>query len=118
MSAMPYFLLFLSACMSALASVLIKLAGQSEFAWAWDWSNLVSRPLLLIAAALAAYCFGFLFYAVALKKLELSIAYPIMVAATILLIYGYGLLMGENVNSQSIAGAVLLIFSIFLIYSR
>lgn len=115
---MPYFLLFLSACMSALASVLIKLAGQEDFAWAWQWQSLVSRPVFLIVGALAAYCFGFLFYAVALKKLELSIAYPIMVAGTILLIYGYGLLMGESVNMQSAAGAVLLIFSIFLIYSR
>jgi len=115
---LPYILLFLSACMSALASVMIKLAGQEEFAWAWQWQSLTSRPLLLIVGALTAYCFGFMFYAIALKRLELSIAYPIMVAATILLIYGYGLLMGEGINLQSLAGAALMIFSIFLIYSR
>ncbi|GBG14008.1 23S rRNA (guanosine-2'-O-)-methyltransferase RlmB [Novimethylophilus kurashikiensis] len=115
---MAYTLLFLSACMSALASVMIKLAGQTQFAWGWDWQSLMSRPVFLIVGALGAYCFGFLFYAVALKKLELSIAYPIMVAATILLIYGYGLLRGESINMQSLAGAGLMIFSIFLIYSR
>lgn len=114
---LPYLLLFLSACMSALASVLIKLAGQYELP-DFQIQAIVTRPVLLIAAALATYGLGFLFYALALKKLELSLAYPIMVAITILLIYGYGVCIGEQVTMQSMLGAALMVLSIALIYSR
>ncbi len=115
---MAYLLLFLSSCMSALASVLIKRAGAQAMTWSWGNIAIAYLPMLMFGAALAAYCLGFLFYAAALRRLELTVAYPVMVGVTILLLYVYGLMAGENITLRSAAGALLLMLSIALIYSR
>jgi small multidrug resistance pump len=114
---MPFFLLLLSGTCSALASILLRVAGQ-VVAVQSDVLILgfAGRPLLLRLAAIGAYGAGFGFYALALKRVELSVAYPLMVAVTILEILLFGFVSGEAISVRTIAGAALLLASVLLLY--
>ena len=109
-------MLFLSGTCSALASVLLRVSGQMS--GAGSLIGLMTTPNLLRLAAIAAYGAGFVLYALALKRIELNIAYPLMVGIAILEIFGYGLIGGETVSVRSAFGAALIMGGIFLIYSR
>ena len=111
-----YFMLFLSGTCSALASVLLRVSGQMS--GAGSLIGLMTTPNLLRLAAIAAYGAGFVLYALALKRIELNIAYPLMVGIAILEIFGYGLIGGETVSVRTAFGAALIMGGIFLIYSR
>ncbi|CAH2910164.1 MAG: hypothetical protein CPSOU_1707 [uncultured Paraburkholderia sp.] len=111
---MPFFFLFLSGTCSALASILLRLAGRVDNnALLFGISG---RPALYRLAAIAAYGAGFLLYALALKRVELSVAYPLMVAVTILEILLFGVVSGEAVSLRTVLGAALLLASVLLLY--
>ncbi|CAM4211746.1 hypothetical protein [Bordetella muralis] len=111
-----YLMLFLSSIASAAASVLLKLAA--------DMSGEDARILLLNgktglkAVALGCYGAGFVFYSISLKSIPLQTAYPIMVGATILLLFIYGLVLSQPLSSTSIMGAVFVCFGIFLLSAK
>ncbi|MFM0630528.1 ligand-binding protein SH3 [Paraburkholderia xenovorans] len=114
---MSFFFLLLSGTFSAMASILLRVAGkivvvQGDVLIA----GFASRPLLLRMAAIGAYGAGFLFYALALRRVELSVAYPLMVAVTILEILLFGFYSGEAVSLRTLAGAALLLASVLLLY--
>ncbi|WP_460548240.1 DMT family transporter [Comamonas piscis] len=78
--------------------------------------NTLFNNLLLYVFAVFFYGLGFVFYALSLKKLDLSIAYPLMVSVTIIGISAYGILLnGELMTVSKLAGGLLLIIGIFLI---
>lgn len=114
---MAYILLIASGIMSALASVLLRIAGQMPEAAATTFA-LTSTPMLLRFGAIAAYGLGFILYALALRRIELSVAYPLMVGVAILAIFAYGLAGGDSVTLRSVIGAVLIFSGILLMYSR
>ncbi|MEC5409839.1 ligand-binding protein SH3 [Paraburkholderia sp. MPAMCS5] len=74
------------------------------------------RPLFYRLGALAAYAAGFAFYALALKRVQLSVAYPLMVAVTILEIVMFGVASGESISLRIVAAAGLLLASVMLLY--
>lgn len=113
---MPYVMLFLSGTMSAIASILLRVAGRMP--GMETMSHLMTMPNLLRVSAIAAYGAGFLLYALALKHIELSVAYPLMVGVAILEIFGYGLLGGDSVSARSMLGATLVMTGIWLVYSH
>lgn len=114
-----YFMLFLSGTCSALASVLLRVSGQMNVVGSgFGLASLMTMPNMLRLGAIVAYGAGFVLYALALKRIELNIAYPLMVGIAILEIFGYGLLGGEAVSIRSVFGAALIMGGIFLIYSR
>ncbi|HYD33026.1 MAG TPA: hypothetical protein VEA39_00525 [Methylophilaceae bacterium] len=116
---MSYFLLISSGLMSALASVLLRIAGQMPALNAEAGLALItSTPTLLRLAAIAAYGLGFVLYALALRRIELSVAYPLMVGVAILAIFLYGLAGGDAVTLRSVIGALLIFTGILLIYSK
>lgn len=104
--------------MSALASVLLRIAGQMPEVSAATVSTLTSTPMLLRVAAIGAYGLGFVLYALALRRIELSVAYPLMVGVAILAIFLYGLAGGDPVTLKSVIGAVLIFSGILLLYSK
>jgi multidrug transporter EmrE-like cation transporter len=76
--------------------------------------GITGRPFFWVSLAL--YGAGFLFYTVALSKLELSKAYPVSSAAAIVLIVLTSLLFfKESLDPLKIAGLALLISGIFLV---
>ena len=116
---MPYFLLISSGLMSALASVLLRIAGQMpSVSVDGPMAMATSQPMLLRIAAIAAYGLGFVLYALALRRIELSVAYPLMVGVAILAIFVYGLAGGDPVTMKSVIGAILIFSGILLLYSR
>jgi small multidrug resistance pump len=78
--------------------------------------GLAGRPMLFRMAAIGAYGAGFALYAIALKRVELSVAYPLMVGITILEILLFGVVSGEALSLRTVAGAALLLFSVMLLY--
>lgn len=112
---MPYLMLFLSGTMSAIASIFLRVAGRMPDVE--NMAHLMTMPNLLRVSAIIAYGAGFMLYAFALKHVELSVAYPLMVGVAILEIFGYGLLGGDSVSTRSMLGAALIMSGIWLIYS-
>lgn len=113
---MAFLLLVLSGTCSAFASILLRLAGQVTVASDVLVLGLAGRPALFRLVAIAAYGAGFAFYALALKRIELSVAYPLMVAVTILEILLFGLIAGEALSLRTVAGTMLLLASVLLLY--
>jgi small multidrug resistance pump len=111
-------MLFLSGSMSAVASILLRIAGQTSTNSVANVLSFSSTTNMLRISAVLAYGAGFVLYALALKRIELSIAYPIMVGVTILEIFAYGMLGGDGVNMRSVLGAGLIMSGILLIYSQ
>jgi small multidrug resistance pump len=113
---MSFLFLLLSGSFSALASILLKVAGAATTNSNFLLLGMPGKPLLLRLAAVGAYGVGFVLYALALKRIELSIAYPLMVAVTILEIMLFGFVSGETLTLRTLSGAVLLLVSVLLLY--
>ncbi|RFU47454.1 ligand-binding protein SH3 [Paraburkholderia sp. DHOC27] len=114
---MPIFLLFVSGLCSALASVLLRMASQYG-AVHGDLADLVlSRPTMMRVGALGAYGIGFVLYAIALRRVELSVAYPLMVGTTVILLFLFSLMSGAGLSPRTVGGAALLMAGIWFLYS-
>jgi small multidrug resistance pump len=109
--------LLLSGTFSAVASILLRVAGTSTEQFSHLTSALLDRPMLFRLGALCAYAIGFVCYSVSLKRIELSVAYPLMVGITILEIFIFGFFNDEVVTLRSVAGAGCLMVAMFLLYS-
>jgi small multidrug resistance pump len=115
---MSILLLLISGSCSALASILLRVASQYPAIGASDVVTLVlARPNVMRAAALGAYGIGFLLYALALKRVELSVAYPVMVAVTVVELFLFSLWNGDGLSMKTISGAALLVVGVWLLYS-
>ncbi|SAK79767.1 ligand-binding protein SH3 [Caballeronia ptereochthonis] len=114
---MPFFFVFLSGTCSALASLLLRFAGRLPVA-PNDLliAGFAAKPLALRLAAIGAYGAGFAFYALALKQLELSIAYPMMVAITLVEILLFDAALGGGLSLRTATGAMLLLASVIVLY--
>lgn len=94
---------------SAGATYLIKMSHQAGSDW-----NLAR--LTWLGAACASYVLGFVFYTQALKRLDMSLAYPLMTAVTMTVVTGLGvLLLSESLTPVKLAGLSMLIAGAFLI---
>lgn len=117
---MSLFFLFAAAACSAAASILLRLAGQMNVevidAGALALSTLMHPATMLRVGAMVSYGVGFLLYALALKKTELSTAYPVMVGMTMLALLIYGVFVGEAVTFKGLAGAAMVVLGVALIY--
>jgi small multidrug resistance pump len=106
-----------SGALSALASILLRVAGRSTENFSQLTLALIDRPMLLRVGALGAYAGGFVCYSIALKKIELSVAYPLMVGVTIALILAFGVLNSDGVTIRTVMGAALLLTAMVLLYA-
>lgn len=112
---MAYIFLIISSAFSIAASVSLKMAALSNKS-SELLNNKFTDQLLCYLCAVVFYGLGFVFYALSLKKLDLSLAYPLMVGVSIFGIFIYGLALGNELMTFSrLTGGVLLIIGIFLI---
>jgi multidrug transporter EmrE-like cation transporter len=104
-----YFWCMLAAVASAVATLLIKLSHQPGAEW-------TLARLGWLGAACAAYGVGFVCYAIALQKLQMSLAYPVMVAITMVLVAvtGYFALQ-EALTASKLAGMLLIALGAFVL---
>ncbi|WP_244815316.1 ligand-binding protein SH3 [Caballeronia sp. Lep1P3] len=113
---MQYLTLLFSGTCGALASILLRLAGRLPEGGALLF-GMDARALVYRLGAIGAYGAGFVLYALALKRVELSVAYPLMVTVTLLEIMAFGVVLGEAMSLRTLAGAALLIASVVLLYA-
>lgn len=99
----------LAALASAGATYLIKISGSAG-------EGLSLARLLWLGAACASYGLGFVAYALALHRLQISIAYPVMTAITIAVValIGYFALQ-EPLGASRLAGIALVALGAFLV---
>ena len=61
------------------------------------------------------YGVGFVMYAIALKRMPLSVAYPVMIATTMIEVYLWGLYSGEPLLLRGVLGAGLIALGAWLV---
>lgn len=106
---MAYLWLTLAFGLNAFANILLKL-GANKGLVLGNWQLL---------GGLFFFAINVVFYFLALRALPLSVAYPIMVAMSFLLINGYAFLtLGEPVTPLQIVGYVLIIGGLVLVVSQ
>ena len=77
-------------------------------------SNLVLNPMLVLGVV--CYVLSLAFYVFVLQKVEISIAYPIVVACTAILVnVAAQFILRESIGWSQIAGCVVIIFGIYLV---
>ena len=102
--------------LNAAGNILFKVAANRGIVFHGSLINLFSKNYILIFG-FVLYAINALFYALALKSLPLSIAYPIMVVMSLLIITIFSIsFLHENINTIQIIGYLLLVLSVFLIF--
>ncbi|WP_429256538.1 ligand-binding protein SH3 [Paraburkholderia sp. GAS334] len=96
--------------------MLLRIAGKSVDDFS-HLSALLNQAMLLRVGALGAYGLGFIFYAIALKKIELSVAYPLMVGVTVFEIFVFGMMSNEALTLRTLTGAGFLLVGVVLLFS-
>lgn len=93
----------LAALASATATLLIKLSSQQGADW-----NVVR--LAYLGGAGATYALGFVFYSVALQKLDMSLAYPVMTGVAMAAVAVFGIaILGESFTASKMVGMLLIV---------
>lgn len=91
----------LAGAASALASLLIKFSNNAGA----DWTI---TKLAWLGAACGVYGLGFIAYSVALRKLDISLAYPVMTAVAMAMVALAGVLvLNETLTGWKLTGMVM-----------
>lgn len=116
---MGYLFLVLALTLNATANVLLKVgAGRlGDLSEPGTITRLLTNYYLL--AGLGLFALNVVFYAAALARLNLSVAYPVMMAGGIVIVVSVSILvLHEAVTAPQIAGLVLLVVGIVLVTHR
>ena len=107
-STIGYLWCALAALASAGATFLIKFSS-GDIGW-------TSLRLAYLSGACAIYALGFICYSMALQKLPMTLAYPVMTATTITLVTLLGLgVLRETLSAIQLTGLVLISVGVFVI---
>ena len=116
---MAYLLLVLALVLNALANMLLKAgaAGLGGLAGPHLVQRVLGNPYLLLGLLLFALNVGF--YLAALTRLNLSLAYPVMVAGgLVLVVLGSVFWLRETITPLQWSGIALLVAGIVLVTYR
>jgi len=117
--AMGYLFLALALTLNAVANILLKVgAGRlGDLSEPGAVARLLTNYHLL--AGLALFALNVAFYAAALTRLNLSVAYPVMTAGGIVIVVSVSILvLREAVTAPQVAGLALLVVGIVLVTHR
>jgi multidrug transporter EmrE-like cation transporter len=92
---------------SAFAQIMLKRSSSFQN-WSRTW-------FIFIILSSILYLASFVLYFNILKYFPISRIYPIMTACVIIIISGYGFIIGEPISIKYVVGIVLGILSIFLL---
>ncbi|MDH5545176.1 MAG: hypothetical protein OEZ43_06260 [Gammaproteobacteria bacterium] len=108
---MSNFVLFILATLASVSAQILTRQGMTQ------QTNDVIASLLSwqVFAALVCYALAFVCYALFLARVELSLAAPLFVGGTIILLQVYGQFTGEHLDIYRIVGAVLVIAGVTLL---
>lgn len=116
---MGYLFLVLALTLNATANVLLKL-GAARIG-GLDGADLFGRVLTNyhLLAGLALFALNVVFYVAALTRLNLSVAYPIMMTGGVAIVVAVSVLfLREAVTARQMLGLLLLLLGIVLVAER
>ena len=116
---MGYLFLALALTLNATANVLLRL-GAARIG-GLDGADLIGRVLTNyhLLAGLALFALNVVFYVAALTRLNLSVAYPIMMAGGVVIVVAVSVLfLRETVAAREMLGLLLLLLGIVLVAER
>jgi multidrug transporter EmrE-like cation transporter len=99
---------------NATANILMKAAASSAASSSGLLLRLFTEPRLILGVG----CFGVALgcYSVALTKFELSVAYPIMTATGLILVFAFSILgFKESLHLTKVLGTLLIIAGVVLV---
>lgn len=114
-----YLFLAVALVLNATANILLKI-GAAQLG-GLDEPNLVRRLITnyYLPAGLSVFALNVVFYVLALTRLNLSVAYPIMMAGGVVIIVAASiLLLHETLTIRQTLGLLLLIVGIVLVAER
>lgn len=114
---MGYGLLFVAAALNATASLFLKIGADRGpvLGLSQGFSSFLSGNAYLIGG-LALFALNVIFYIFALRALPLSVAYPIMIATSFIIVGALSsVLFSEDITFLKIAGYALILFGIALV---
>ncbi|MBN3728301.1 small multidrug resistance protein [Burkholderia sp. Ac-20379] len=100
-----------SGAFGGLASVLLRMAALKGIAL--GESSLL--PWIARAAAVGSYGVGFVLYAIALRKTTLGVAYPTMVAISMLVVLSFTALHEHLLRPMQVAGALVILLGVWMV---
>jgi multidrug transporter EmrE-like cation transporter len=116
---MGYVFLALALTLNALANVLLKI-GATRLGPLGE-PDLIARLLTnyQLLSGLGLFALNVVLYTLALTRLDLSVAYPIMVAGGVIIVVSVSVLfLQEAVSGRQMLGLLLLILGIVLVAER
>lgn len=112
---MGFFYIAIAFSLNAFANVLLKVGAQKGLVTGVAPTALVAANWQVLLG-LVLFAGNVVFYFLALRTLPISVAYPVMVVASFILINVYALTaLGERLNTTQLLGYGLVVFGLILI---
>ncbi|MXN78026.1 small multidrug resistance protein [Burkholderia sp. 4701] len=108
---MNWLVIVASGVFGGIASVLLRVAALNGIAL--GESSVL--PWLARGAAICAYGIGFVLYAIALRKATLGVAYPTMVAISMLVVLSFTALHEHFLHPAQAVGALVILIGVWMI---
>jgi multidrug transporter EmrE-like cation transporter len=113
---MAIFYLIIAFILNSAGNIFFKIASNRGFVFHGPLLDILSGNYLLIVG-FVLYAINALFYALALRSFPLSIAYPVMIVMSLLIITSISVIfLNEHINTLQMVGYGLLIISIIIIF--
>lgn len=114
---MSFFYLILAFVLNGLANVFLKFSAlQGVDLSSYNPITLVAKNYLLFLGLLL-FASNVVFYFLSLRDMPVSIAYPVMVVMSFLIINFYAItVIGEHISAGQIVGYILLILGLVMIF--
>lgn len=113
---MSYLFLILAFSFNALANILLKVGSRSGFVLEPATPAALLMNNWLFIAGCGVFAVNVLFYFLALRSFPISVAYPVMVVMSFIIINGYALTMlGETITMLQLVGYALIIVGLLLV---
>lgn len=108
---MNWLIVVASGLFGGLASILLRVAALKGLIL--GESSIL--PWIARGAAVGAYGVGFLLYAIALRKTTLGVAYPTMVAISMLVVLSFTALHESLLRPMQVVGAVVILMGVWMV---
>lgn len=114
---MPIIYLLLAFTLNGVANIILKVSANRGLDLSvWNPATLVAKNYLFLLG-LAIFAANVIFYFLALRSIPISVAYPVMVVMSFLLINAYAVWgLGEVITPGQVVGYFLLVLGLIMIF--
>ena len=120
MTPLTFSLLMFGVLLNATAQLLLKAGTNRVGAFAFSWDNVVPIGVKLamngpILGGLACYVVSVVVWILALSRVPVSVAYPLLSVGYIVNAVAAWMLFGESITAQKMAGIGFIVIGVFLV---